>query len=177
MVDFPFQWLLVVHDITDITDITKNSFRPDDPMRWSITNLWAIPSHVILRLYGVGVYTVYCMYTVCTCVYCICSIGELWIWQFDNTRSIHRSILNAYWKIIFHGPNWWTQRARSPEVCGLAEEYRQIVAVLQANPQLLGQEAQARKPCGDCNPDGPRNIDKKTQKIIEDPLKYVKFPF
>jgi hypothetical protein len=59
----------------------------------------------------------------------------------------------------------------------LAEEYRQIVAVLQANPQLLGQEAQARKPCGDCNPDGPRNIDKKPQKIIEDPLKHVKFPF
>lgn len=25
------------------------------------------------------------------------------------------------------------------QVCGLAEEYRQIVAVLQSNPQLLGQ--------------------------------------
>lgn len=33
-------------------------------------------------------------------------------------------------------------QALHAKVCGLAEEYRQIVAVLQANPQLLGQEAQ-----------------------------------
>lgn len=33
-------------------------------------------------------------------------------------------------------------QALHAKVCGLAEEYRQIVAVLQANPQLLGQETQ-----------------------------------
>eukprot|EP00435_Cladocopium_sp_Y103_P014474 s1107_g3.t1 len=37
-------------------------------------------------------------------------------------------------------------QALHAKVCGLAEEYRQIVAVLQANPQLLGQEETPQEP-------------------------------
>ncbi len=48
-----------------------------------------------------------------------------------STRNVIRNF-HQFQIPTDHGAFSW-------QVCGLAEEYRQIVAVLQANPQLLGQ--------------------------------------